>query len=426
MHSKQQFHSLLLQIISRAATAALAIFFALALTPVFNQPAWGQTFTVLHIFSGADGRWPEGSLTRDARGNLYGTTEIGGSYDKGTVFKLSQRNSDWILTMLYSFGAPGNRDESQPSGQLARDSSGVLYGATEFGGVNGQGSGTVFQLEPSPHAPAAVLTPWTETQLFDFGLNDGHPGTTDLTFDSTGNLYGTTSAGTDTCGSVYQLSRSNGGWEESTIYRFPCTGEIGTFPITGVTFDAAGNIYGTAHQGGAYGYGTVYQLTNSGSGWTATALYSFPRQDGRPIAGVIFDGAGNLYGATSNGGPGRGGVVFELSPDNGGWTYSMIYALTYYGSGSYYPGPINKLAIDTAGNLYGTAQNDPGSPEEYGDGSVFKLTTSYEGWTYTALHVFNADDGSDPAGSPVLDSNGNIYGTCVSGGYGLVWEIAHN
>ncbi len=189
-----------------------------------------------------------------------------------------------------------------------------------------------------------------------------------------------------------------------------------------MVLDAAGSLYGTASQGGLYGEGVVYQVTPSGS---ETVLYSFTGgNDGSlPYAGVIFDPTGNLYGATAFGGSGGSGVVFELSPGNGGWSYTEIYPLPGGGWG-----PYERLVMDGSGNLFGTMYKGSSS----GYGSVFKLTSSNGDWTYTSLHDFtDGDDGAYPYGGLVRDSNGNLYGTaayggslaCSSGGCGVVFEI---
>src|SRR5581483_3699775 len=147
----------------------------------------------------------------------------------------------------------------------------------------------------------------------------------------------------------------------------------------------AGNLYGTATAGGTYGKGVVFELSPSGGGWTEHVLYTFQggNDGGQPVAGLIFDNAGNLYGATASWGSGGGGTVFKLSPTGGAWTYSVLTSLT---GGD---GPVASLTLDRSGNLYGTTfMDDPA-----GYGSVFRLAPSGSGWTYTDLHDFTG--GSD-------------------------------
>ena len=390
--------------------------------------ARGQTLTVLHNFTrGGDGAHPVSTLTRDAAGNLYGTTSWSTSgncsspwYECATVFKLSRRGSGWLLQSLYTFDPEGRSDGYGPEGQLARDASGVLYGATYSGGVNG--FGTVFEVRPSVHPPVTVNMPWTQTRIHDFDGSDGWNPVGDLVLDSQGTIYGTSCyGGSYGGGTVFKLTHTSGGWMYSVVHEFT-GGSDGGCPYAGVVLDAAGNIYGTASQGGLYGWGDVYEVTSSGS---QTVLYSFSNgEDGRlPYAGVIQDSSGNLFGATSFGGSGGSGVVFELSPGNGGWSYSQVYPLPGGGWG-----PYERLARDAAGNLFGTMYQ--GGASQYG--VVFKLTPSAGGWAYSPLHVFTGgEDGAYPYAGVVLDSAGNLFGTTLSGGTGVacdggcgvVWEI---
>jgi uncharacterized repeat protein (TIGR03803 family) len=259
----------------------------------------------------------------------------------------------------------------------------------------------------------------------------------DLTFDQAGNIYGTTSAGDmQGAGTVYELTPSGSGWTEKVIYPFT-GGQDGEYPYAGVIFDKAGKLYGTTYVGGhlalqcnsfggSYGCGTVFQLTPSGSGWTENVIYDFQGggSDGfSPIAGLIFDQSGNLYGTTSNGSSEYGGTAFELSPSNGAWIFSPLYSFI----GSFFGacGPYANLVMDAAGNLYGTTYCSGG----YAFGSVFKLTPSSPTWIYTSLHDFTGgNDGRWPISNVTFDASGNLYGTAsgglgCSGACGTVWEI---
>lgn len=169
----------------------------------------------------------------------------------------------------------------------------------------------------------------------------------------------------------------------------------------------------------------MYQLTHSENGWTGTDIYDFTGgADGAyPVAGIIVDTEGNLYGATSVAGSGNGGTVFELSPSGGSWNYTLLYSFAGPNNGRQVVGPVGNLVLDAAGNLYGTTISDGA----HGYGAVFKLTHSNGNWTYTALHDFtNGADGSYPYANLVFDGNGNIYGTASGGGafgVGVVFEI---
>jgi uncharacterized repeat protein (TIGR03803 family) len=192
-------------------------------------------------------------------------------------------------------------------------------------------------------------------------------------------------------------------------------------------FDSAGNLYGTTENDGAFGDGTVFQVSPGGNGqWTLSNIYDFAgASDGAlPAAGLVIDAAGNLYGTTGAGGL-TYGVVFELSPSSGGqWNESVLYTFTKT-DGRW---PSDDLALDAAGNLYGTGYSG-GSSQMclYGCGTVFELTPNGGTWTQTILHNFNdGTDGSYPTAGLVLDSAGNLYGTTTEGGsgnQGVVFEI---
>jgi uncharacterized repeat protein (TIGR03803 family) len=398
---------------SSVAAVALAMFVLLTMSAVH-----AQTFTVLHNFTnGPDGGEPVAGLSMDRAGNLYGAASTGGntsggcSYPNppgcGTVFKLSRKGSGWVLTTLYTFGGPDGRN---PQTRVIIGPDGSLYGTTSLGGDNN--TGTVFNLRPPAAACKSALCPWTETVLHSFqGYGDGaQPTFGDLVFDAAGNIYGTTPhGGRGDRGTVYKLTPSNGGWTETVVYQFQ-GGVDGATPYGGVVFDSAGNLWGTTGFGGTYNNGTIYELVPSGGGWTESVVYHFlGGSDGaNPYAGLIVDQLGNFYGATF-GDNGTTPKVYELSPSNGGWTFSVLYSL---GADQ---GIVGKLAMDAAGNLYGTNYYDV--PE------VFRLTPSNGIWTLSGSW---GGIGYNPAGSVILDSSGNLYTTTQDGGpgeVGLVFEI---
>ena len=404
----------------------MALVSLLVLTLVTTRAAQAQTYNILHTFSGGgDGGFPIAGLTMDRAGNLYGTANSGGA-GYGTVYQLKHKGSNWLFAPLYSFAGLTGSDGAGPESRVIFGPNGTLYGTTVLGGF---GSGTVYNLRPQAKACPNIICPWTETVLYRFVTGaDGYlPVFGDLIFDQAGNIYGTTYQGNPyEAGTVYELTPSGGGWTESILYSF--TGSDGLFPYHGVISDGAGSLYGTTERGGAYfggsnpGYGTVFRLTPSGSGWKESVLYSFQNgSDGEyPDAGLIFDPSGNLYGATDNGGQDGGGTVFKLSPSSGGWTFTLLYSFT----GDFDCGPYGTLVMDGAGSLYGTTLCDGANHA----GSVFKLTPSGNSWTYTSLHDFTGgSDGENPYCNVVFDANGNLYGTASAGGlqgYGVVWEIA--
>ncbi len=393
------------------------------------QSAQAQTFTVLHAFTGGlDGSSPCAGLSMDQRGNLYGTTSAGGK-GYGAVFELSHRGSGWVFDPIYGFA--GGAGGEGPTARVIIGSDGTLYGTTYAGGVSGcsggYGCGTVFNIRPSPTVCKTTLCSWVETVLYSFnGGSDGaNPLLGDLIFDATGNLYGTTENGGGVgcsgngCGTAFELSPVGRGWTEKVLYSFTGTGSDGANPFAGLTFDRGDvHLYGTTKFGGIASNGTVFQLSPDGSGWTETVVYSFqgPNDGYAPIGGVIFDPSGLLTGTTSSGGLNAGGIAFQL---NSIYAENVLYNFVGpAGGGSY-----GNLTADAAGNLYGTLYDDGA----YGNGSVFKLSPSVNGWTFTDLHDFTGGaDGLCPYGNVLSDAQGNLYGTAAAGGqygYGVVWEI---
>jgi|HubBroStandDraft_4_1064222.scaffolds.fasta_scaffold28532_1 uncharacterized repeat protein (TIGR03803 family) len=303
----------------------------------------GWTETVLYSFctqsNCTDGAQPYGTLIMDAAGNLYGTTAAGGNRNSacsangcGTVFELSPTVSGWTEKVLYRFCSQSNcADGVQPLAGVAMDGVGNLYGTTFSGGST---AGVIFELMPSGSS-------WTEKLLHAFGssASDGDSPQANLIIDGAGNLYGTTFNGggsgfgtcAGSCGAVFELSSTDSTWSENTLHGFG-DGD-GAFPAAGVIMDGAGHLYGStsgggsgAHvcflDGGNYGCGVAFQLAFTGTSWTETVLYSFCPQsncvDGaEPRAGLIMDGAGNLYGTTYQGGnSSNAGVVFALGSSN--------------------------------------------------------------------------------------------------------------
>lgn len=422
----------------RAGMIALALITVLAAAAPVAQ---AQTLSVLHSFSGyGDGAVPTAGLTIDQGGNFYGTTAIGGAAygaaGYGTVFKLTHAGSGWILSTLYAF--QGGDDGANPYAGVVFGPDGALYGTTSDSGdpedhLETNYYGTVFRLQPPATICRSTSCPWTKTVLYRFtamGGDGAYPGYGNLTFDAAGNIYGTTTSGGgdggncspyNNCGVVFKLTRSGESWTESVLYSFSQTGNEGIIPESGVVLDRAGNVYGTTFFGGAYGSGggVAFELTPSGSAWTATVLHSFggPNDGGNPFGGMLMDQQGNLYGSTTEGpGSSNAGTVYELQPSGDGWSYSTISVLS--GDG----GPSDAPTMDAAGNLYSTTTND-GS---FGFGNVFKLTPSGGSWIYTDLYDFNINHGGGyPFGSVALDADGNIYGTTSqsSSGYGEVWEL---
>jgi uncharacterized repeat protein (TIGR03803 family) len=427
------------QKLSAGLTVVLATFIVATLMPATRAAA--QTERVLYNFNfnnnGADGTDPVSNLIVDASGNLYGMTGGGGAYGSGTVFELTLSANGWTESVLHSFqgtdgGSPGR------NGGLVFDGAGNLYGLANGGGA--YGDGTVFELTPATDGV------WTATVLHDFsyGGTDGFLPEGSLIFDAAGNLYGTTNWGGNGpclsefnlvgCGTVFELSpKAGGGWSEKVLHNFG-HGTDGTFPVAGLVFDAAGNLYGVTYEGGTGsclrggypGCGIVFELTPQGDGrWAEKVLHNFTGADGAwPVGSLIRDAAGNLYGMTNGGGVVGWGTAFELvHGPSGAWREKILY--NFNQSGSTGAVPYAGLIFDAAGNLYGTTS----SYGTGGYGTVFKLTPTAAGnWAETTLHSFDGSpkDGISPLDSLIFDNAGNLYGTTSSGGssvWGTVFEI---
>jgi uncharacterized repeat protein (TIGR03803 family) len=413
-----------------ASAALLIVIVILMLAP----GAWaGGKFKTLHRFKTKDpaGTGPQ-TLIFDQAGNLYGTTWCGGC--GGAVFELTPNpDGTWTENVLYRFDYHGGSGGSQAMGGLIFDAAGNLYGATTNGGANF--SGVVYKLAPNPNGSWTESALYSFCSLTNCA--DGAAPSGGLIFDQAGNLYGTTtSGGANGVGVVYKLTPNpDGTWTESVLYGFK-GGKEGRNPQSELTFDAAGNLYGITLEGGdltcfeGLGCGTVFELApNADGSWKHKLLHRFTGKDGSSPSGpLIFDAAGNLYGIAFEGGgsscfDGEGcGTVFRLSPNaNGGWTAKVLHRFTGGKDGAT---PEGGLTLDVAGNLYGTTTiggnlNPNCAPfgGSIGCGVVFKLTLNANGvWKEKVLHRFtDRGDGSGPGGNLIFDTAGNLYGTTQGG-----------
>lgn len=343
-------------------------------------------------------------------------------------------------SVLYRF--KGGRDGGAPMASMVADSSGNLYGTTSGGGGSANctsGCGTVFELSPPVHQAGK----WTETVLYSFqGGNDGATPEAPLILDQSGNLYGVTSAGGGecdnpnfvSCGTVFELMRprhAGRAWVETLLYSFlgnrqgNGNGDL-AWP-NGVVFDGAGNLYGLAYNGGhcttdetgTYCGGGAFSLTLQSGAWAETVLYRFKGQNGNP-AGPVLDSAGRLYG-TQPGGNGCG-EVFRLgaSKSRAEWKEFTLYSFQCGNDGAF---PLPGLVFDASGNLYDTSIGAFGNY-----GNVFELSPTKGGqWSESVLHNFAVvADGYVPSVGPILGRNGNVYGTTQEGGQsdrGVVFEL---
>jgi uncharacterized repeat protein (TIGR03803 family) len=287
-------------------------------------------------------------------------------------------------------------------------------------------------------AVSALTARPVEHVLYSFPFNAGAPNG-GLVADSAGNLYGTTRAGGNGFGTVFELSppASEGdSWTETVLYAFNPNGNNndGSMPYSTLIFDKLGNLYGTTEYS-ATGWGTVFELappTTAGASWSETILFNFPidgTRGAQPQGKLVFDGTGNLYGTTLLGGSVNSiGTVFRLHPPataGGVWNQAILHNFGIVSGDGYNPGTALMLRD---GVVYGTTQAGGSN----GIGTVFQLAAQGGHWTETVLYSFTGgSDGSFPAGGLIRDSAGNLYGTtfrggisACSGGCGAIYELS--
>ena len=383
--------------------------FAITLALCFST-AFAATERTLHSFvSYSQGSTPEAAFISDAAGNLYTTTEYGGAHGFGAVIQITPTSAGLTEHVIYSF--IGTTDGYMPMGGLVFDKAGNLYGTTGYGASLTTERGTVFELSPASNGS------WTFKTIHSFGkFNDGRNPTGSLAIDSSGNLYGTAqSGGTHGTGAVFEVSPTATGWSESVLYSFAYESGDGLNPKSGVILDGKGNLYGTTYNGPRNSDGTVFELSPSGSGWVETILYKSNGIDGARPSNLVMDAQGNLYAAALQGGAnGNDGCIFELVAANG-FAPTVLYSFAGGTDGSLLAGGI---AMDAAGNLYGTTYfggSGVCGVNGQGCGTAYELSPSSSGWTKTILHNFaGGTDGSNPATQVFVDSAGDVYGTTSS------------
>jgi uncharacterized repeat protein (TIGR03803 family) len=325
--------------------------------------------------------------------------------------------------VLHSFGK--GEDGDGPYASLIFDAAGNLYGTTYGGGAFK--SGSVFKLTPVANGK------WTEDVLHSFGNGkDGTNPLSGLIFDAAGDLYGTTAGGgAHNDGTVFELMPvAEGKWTEKILHSFDLNGKDGAKPVAGMIFDTAGNLYGTTELGGKvgceppYGCGTVFKLAPGANGtWIHTGLYSFNGNDGAyPVAGLAFDAGGNLYGTTLKGASSYG-TVFELTPSTSGtWRETVLYSFCAVSGCTDGANPEAWVILDKTGNLYGTTSGGGASCRGSGGcGTVYQLSPGIDGqWTEKVLYSFYGDaDGAVPLAGLTFDGAGRLYGTTAWGAHNM-------
>jgi uncharacterized repeat protein (TIGR03803 family) len=357
----------------------------------------GGVMTMLHAFTGGttDGRNSNASLILGADGNFYGTTVGGGASDKGTVFKITPAG---VETVLYSF-AGGLTDGNYPSAALIQASDGNFYGTTP-------------QEDPSNHGTVYRVTPaGVETVLHTFGGGtDGNNPAAALIQGSDGNFYGTTyGGGINNFGTVFKITPAG---VETILHSFAGDSTDGNYPAASLIQGSDGNFYGTNYSGGVSNSGTLFKITLTG---TETVFYSFNSgPEGQSPVGLIQGSDGNFYGTTSSGGTRGNGTVFKISS---GGVETPLHSFTGGTADGRFP---SSLTQGSDGNFYGTTALGGASNE----GSVFKITPD---GVETVLYSFTSGtDGSQPQAALIQSTDGNFYGTTISGGtsgQGTVFKI---
>jgi uncharacterized repeat protein (TIGR03803 family) len=394
--------------------AATLLLFGLTI----SRAAWAQKETRIHEFNEQVG--PVG-LVADSTGTLYGTTASDGFYGRGTVFQARpSAGGIWTESAIYSF--TGGSDGSGPNAALTLDAHGNLYGTAQSGGSEACACGTVFELSPSSHGV------WTETTLYSFagGADGAYPQYAKLIFDATGNIYGVTaSGGAAQDGTVFKLSpQAGGGWTESVLYAFAGGSSDGEDPFGGLVFDTAGNLYGAAYEGGSSkcggGCGGVFELSpQAGGGWHEQMIYLFQNgNDGAtPDSLLIVDPSGNLYGTTQFGGTESCGIVFKLSPGAGGtWSKKTLHLFTGGTDGCSPFGNIVRLG----GALYGITEG--GGTKSAG--TIFQIASS--GVEETFFSFMGGNEGSEPGSLIVGPGGKSFFGVTFGNAFsGVLFEVSN-
>lgn len=390
--------------------------------------ARAASYKVLKDLDTLVGRAPIGALTFDSAGDLYGTTANGGGplgSGFGTVFQLTPTgNGSWSIRALYVFPRTGD-DGKFPRWNPFVDDQGNVYGVTLGGGSSNDG--VLFQLTPDGSGL------WNEKVLYNYSLDSSGHGANALLRDAAGNYFGTAAEGgvhgIFDRGTAYELSPAvGGGYNLQILHYFTTAKSDGNGPGSNLVQDAAGNFYGTTRHGGAYDMGTVFKISRAlHGGWNEEVIYSFNGRDGwLPLGAIAIDSAGNLYGTTEYGGGSSNnvgpGTLFQLSPaGNNTWRLTNIHLFgRSENDGS---DPTSGVSVDATGNVYGTTY----SGGAHNEGTVFEFSPDGNGgWIGKILHAFNGDDGAGPSCQLIFDQSGNLYGTTRYGGAngnGVVFEI---
>jgi uncharacterized repeat protein (TIGR03803 family) len=387
------------------------------------------TLKTLVSFDGADGSTPESDLIADSSGDLFGTTSSGGANSDGTVFEIAKTAGGYASTptTVVSFNGA---DGAFPSFRLLADATGDLFGTTELGGANGDG--TVFEI-----AKAAGGYASTPTTLVSFDGANGSGPLAGLIADAKGDLFGTTEqGGAIGVGTVFEIAKTPTGYASTSTTLVSFNRTDGVEPVAGLIADSNGDLFGMTEFGGAFFLGTVFEIKKTGAGYASTpaTLVNLGGADGAgPVASLIADADGDLFGTTSgilpNGFPitDQDGTVFEIKKTAGGYASTPTTLVSFNGTNGAFPE--SSLIADANGDLFGTTAGESsfnGTP--ISNGTVFEIKKTAAGYASapTTLISFNGADGASPFAGLIADASGDLFGTTAQGGAnneGTVFEI---
>lgn len=376
---------------------------------LFTLATNASSYTVIYDFSdsGGDGQMPVGALWPGTGGWFYGVTQSGGPGGQGTVFRINSSGGDYQI--IYGFGL-NPIDGYIPKGGVRQGPDGMLYGTTAEGGYGGgNGFGTVFKLSPDG-------SQFTQVVSFGFWSPSGEEPTSPPLPGNDGYLYGTTAnggylSGYGGYGIIYKVETNGLGY--TVLHQFSTNDAEGRTPYAGLVQGSDGTLYGTAYGGESYTgtskvKGTVFKILTNGLGFQVIHTFTNSPGDGyAPYGGVILGADGFLYGTTQSGGTNSEGTVYKLSVS--GNTYQVLYSFgSVANDGS---GPTASVVQGSDGYLYGTTPSGG-----FGYGVAYKLSTNGGGYTVLYNFASSPGDAQSPAGELVQGSDGGFYGLTPSGG----------
>lgn len=379
------------------------------------RPAW--TLHGLYSFNGPpDGQSPVSGVVVLKHPNAYpqiiGTTTLGGYYNDGTVYGLTKSGKTWTEQLLYQFSGDVGWEPIGIAVPKKLDKTTPVFVTSFRGGLYGDGYGTLTALQPDPSGT------WTALSTYSFNKSDGMAPMGPVIEDARGDLYGTTSEGGGYSsygfGTVYRMRYTSSGYSESVVYSFR-GGSDGEYPRGGL-IDVDGMLYGTTkYGGGSRSDGTIFKLTPSGSGYTESVIYAFkgPPDGVQPYAGLCLGPDGALYGTTLLGGTYDDGTVYKLVPNSAGHAEKVLWSFGgFTGDGIFPWGPV---IVDKRGVIYGTTIDLLAYSAN--GGAFFTLTPKGSGYK-EKLYDFTGPNGGAPESGATADGKGNIYMATYGGGVG--------